>query len=84
METGLFEIQADHLTETRRGSQLAPASREVVYALSRRADALDVDCDTAAEGMTSASEPMLSTDLAACLGYARDVLKSEKVYPSGA
>src|SRR5579863_1703390 len=35
IETGLFEIQADHLTEVRRDSQLSPASREVVYALFR-------------------------------------------------
>ena len=55
METGLFEIQANHLTEARRGSQLPPASREVVYALFRRADAIDVDCDPAAEG-TRATE----------------------------
>ncbi len=33
METGLFEIQANHLTEVNGGSQLHPASREVVYAL---------------------------------------------------
>ena len=30
IETGLFEIQANHLTEVKRGSQFQPASREVV------------------------------------------------------
>jgi hypothetical protein len=33
IETGLFEIQADHLSEFRRTHQISPASREIVYAL---------------------------------------------------
>jgi hypothetical protein len=41
METGLFEIQANHLREFRQARQLLPASREGVYALSGRADASD-------------------------------------------
>jgi hypothetical protein len=53
IETGLFEIQADHLTESRRASQLQPASREVVYALFRRAGAVD-DRKTATDGTASA------------------------------
>ena len=48
IETGLFEIQADHVTEARRASQLRPAPREVVYALFRRTDAIDVDRETEA------------------------------------
>ena len=35
METGLFEIQAEHLSEFREARKLPPASREVVYALFR-------------------------------------------------
>ena len=31
METGLFEIQADHLNAFRQGRELQPASREVIY-----------------------------------------------------
>ena len=38
METGLFEIQADHLREFRQGRQVNPASREVVYAMFGRPD----------------------------------------------
>src|SRR5208282_303030 len=38
METGLFEIQADHLNAFRQARQLNPASREVVHALFGRAD----------------------------------------------
>jgi hypothetical protein len=33
IETGLFEIQADHLSEFRKSHQISPASREIVYAL---------------------------------------------------
>jgi hypothetical protein len=33
IETGLFEIQADHLNEFRKTHQISPASREMVYAL---------------------------------------------------
>src|SRR5580700_4844122 len=32
METGLFEIQADHLSEFRRGRQTVPMSQDVIYA----------------------------------------------------
>ena len=56
IETGLFEIQADRLTEVGQRSQLQPASREVVYALFRRADAVDVDRDPVAEGITKTTE----------------------------
>jgi hypothetical protein len=33
IETGLFEIQADHLSNFRKTHQISPASREIVYAL---------------------------------------------------
>jgi hypothetical protein len=33
IETGLFEIQAGHLSEFRKSHQMSPASREIVYAL---------------------------------------------------
>jgi len=62
IETGLFEIQANHLTEVRQGSQFQPASQEVVYALFRRADAVDVDRDPAADCITKTTEEeMLSS-----------------------
>jgi hypothetical protein len=38
METGLFEIQAEHLSGFRESRKLQPASRDVVYALFRRTD----------------------------------------------
>jgi len=62
IETGLFEIQANPLFDVKRASQLRPASREVVYALFRRADTVhDVDCDPAAEGTTGATAATLSS-----------------------
>jgi hypothetical protein len=33
IETGLFEIQADHLSNFRRTHQISPISREIVYAI---------------------------------------------------
>jgi hypothetical protein len=54
IETGLFEIQADHLTEVRRNNQLNPASREVVYALFRRANPVDVDQEPVTGGTAGA------------------------------
>src|SRR5213079_1106011 len=38
METGLFEIQANHLKEFRQARQALPASREVVYTLFGQVD----------------------------------------------
>jgi hypothetical protein len=34
MATGLFEIQADHLTELRRERRVAPDARQIVYRLA--------------------------------------------------
>ena len=52
IDTGLFEIQADHLKEARRDSELKLARREVLYALFQRADAVD----PAAAGIIDTSE----------------------------
>jgi hypothetical protein len=38
METGLFEIQADHLHNYRENRQLLSDSRDVIHSLLRRAD----------------------------------------------
>jgi hypothetical protein len=43
METGLFEIQAEHLRGVKQA--IHPASREVVYALFGRADSVSFDRD---------------------------------------
>jgi hypothetical protein len=55
METGLFEIQADHLSECRQARRLLPASREVVYPTFGRADSSSYDRELASRGITNAT-----------------------------
>jgi hypothetical protein len=52
IETGLFEIQANHLNDFRRTHQISPASREIVYA---RFNA-NADRQAASQGDAYASE----------------------------
>src|SRR6516225_1532871 len=52
IETGLFEIQADQLTNLRRTHQISPASREIVYALFNA----NSDQQAASHGVANASE----------------------------
>ena len=56
METGLFEIQAEHLSEFRESRKLQPASREVVYALFRPANPGSHGGDAASTPTTNATE----------------------------
>ena len=49
METGLFEIQADHLHELRQSRQFQPSPREMIYAISGQTDSL-VDDHKSAPG----------------------------------
>src|SRR6204780_1441312 len=53
METGLFEIQADHLSEFRQARQVSPASRELVYAMFGRPEPAGLDHDPAARDITN-------------------------------
>jgi hypothetical protein len=53
METGLFEIEANHLRKSR---QALPVSREVVYAVLGRAGAITYDRGPAPHGVTNATE----------------------------
>jgi len=43
METGLFEIQAQHLHDYRQSRQLLPNSRDVIHAVFRRTDSVSAD-----------------------------------------
>ena len=54
LETGLFEIQAEHLKEFKRARQALPASREVVYALFGRPPSVSYDRDPESDGVTNA------------------------------
>jgi hypothetical protein len=50
METGLFEIQAEHLSGFRQALQINPAPRELVHAMFGRADLVSFDRDPASLG----------------------------------
>ncbi len=75
METGLFDIQADHLREFRRCRQTQPKSQEIIYARFGWAEPVDAHPDRASHGVTNgtkarpSSEPKSvdpATDLARC------------------
>src|SRR5947207_9343318 len=50
IETGLFEIQAEHLHGLKQPNKISQDSREVVYALFGQAGSVSFDCDPAAHG----------------------------------
>jgi hypothetical protein len=52
IETGLFEIQADHLGNFRRTHQICPASREIGYTLFNA----NSDRQAASHGLANATE----------------------------
>jgi hypothetical protein len=56
IETGLFTIQANHLSEFRQARQHLPVSREVVYAMFGRAKPISYDRDPAAPDTANAKE----------------------------
>src|ERR1700733_6089686 len=75
METGLLEIQADHLHEFRQDGETQPQSQEIIYAKSRWANSVDADFDRTPHGITNRMEARPSsgprfddpaTDLARC------------------
>ena len=53
METGLFEIQANHLKEARQG---LPVSRKVIDTLSGQVDSVSHNCHMASRDVTSTTE----------------------------
>jgi hypothetical protein len=55
METGLFEIQANHFREFKQNRQVHSASRDIVYALFGRANSIGHDRDPASHGITNAA-----------------------------
>ena len=75
IETGLFEIQADHLSNFTKTHQISPASREIVYALfnassDRQAasdDLANVTATRPASGLASTqSQVVPDVELARC------------------
>jgi hypothetical protein len=59
METGLFEIEADHLRGFKQGRQGTPAAREIVYAMFGRAD--PVSFDPTSHAITNETEAVPSS-----------------------
>ena len=75
IETGLFEIQADQLTECRRTRQLQPETSQIVYAMFAPPDSVDLDRDPISHGITKdthavsssgPTSPDLAVELARC------------------
>jgi hypothetical protein len=61
IETGIFEIQADHLSEFKQARQALPSSR-VFSAMFGRADPTSNNRDPASHCITNATEPVQSTE----------------------
>ena len=64
IETGLFDIQADHLSNIRRTHQISPASREIVYALFDTSS----DRQAASHGVANTTETSPASRLASTRG----------------
>jgi hypothetical protein len=56
METGLFEIQADHLSGVKRARQVGPSSRQVVYALLGRTNSGHIGRGSASHAAANETE----------------------------
>jgi hypothetical protein len=56
IETGLFEIQAEHLSGFRQARRVHSDSREIVYAVSGRADPISFEQVSASHGSASDTE----------------------------
>jgi len=63
METGLFEIQADHLKEFRKARQALPASREAIYKLFGRVDSASHDRNPPSRDIANTTEAVPSSEL---------------------
>src|SRR5262245_48524668 len=71
IETGLFEIQADHLRDFRKTRQISPASHEIVYALfdansDRQAGSHDVTNTTDKSPASTLGQVAPDVELARC------------------
>ena len=64
IETGLFEIQADHFSNFRKAHQISPTSREIVYALFEA----NSDRRAASHSVANAIETRAASGLASAQG----------------
>ena len=69
IETGLFEIQADHLADLRRECGVAPDTRQIVYAMFEQPCSLDADTShwpTTSEAKSTSLASNPTVDFARC------------------
>ena len=62
METGLFEIQADHLSEFRRARQALPACREAIYTQFGRVDSASHDRNPPSRNIANTTKSVPSSE----------------------
>src|SRR5271170_2514343 len=62
METGLFEIQADHLSEFRQTRRVHSHSREIIHAMFGRSDSVGFDRDPVSHSVTNGTEAVPSAE----------------------
>jgi hypothetical protein len=75
IETGLFEIQADHLSDFRRTHQISPASREIVCALFNANSDRQANSHGAANVTESPASRLTSTQVVPDIELARCFLR---------
>jgi hypothetical protein len=61
METGLFEIQANHLRTFRQARQVRPDARNIVHATFGPTDPIDADHDRELHGLTTKTDTVPSS-----------------------
>ena len=78
METGLFEIQANHMSAYEQAGHVSPASRDVVYALFGRADGPGSEQVPESHRLTNGPEALSSSEpksLELAIGPTTDVAR---------
>jgi hypothetical protein len=76
IETGLFEIQADHLSDFRKTRLVSPASREIVYALfNANSDRRQAAPPGLANALETNHAPVLQSQVAPDVEFARCFLR---------
>src|SRR5215470_8642367 len=76
IETGLFEIQADHLSDFRKTHQISPASREFVYRLFNA----NSDRQSASGGLANETETKPARTPAASQGQPAPVVEVARCF----
>jgi hypothetical protein len=62
IETGLFEIQADHLSRLRKTRQAHPPSHKIVYAFFKHAEAVDFERLPASHCIANGTETLANSE----------------------